>query len=219
MGFQIGAMTVGDILDRGIKLLLARLPTFYAINLIVLSPLLAVIVAIPLMTGEADLGAASGATLLSLLLILILQPIGTAAILQVVAGEFIDQRIGMGPAFAFALRRFGPLLLASIIYGLLVGLGMVLCLVPGLIFLAWYIFVPQVVVVEGVSAGESLSRSKSLTEGYRWRIFGLILLFIVIGLIFQGAISLLGTASIHPYLTGVRCEAPMDRSTCRFPRG
>jgi hypothetical protein len=32
MTFQLGAMTVGDILDRGLKLLLRRLFTFYGIT-------------------------------------------------------------------------------------------------------------------------------------------------------------------------------------------
>ena len=40
MKFPIGAMSVGDVLDRGLKLLLARLPAYYLINLIVLSPLI-----------------------------------------------------------------------------------------------------------------------------------------------------------------------------------
>ena len=38
MKFPIGAMTVGDVLDRGIKLLLARLPAYYLIDLIVAWP-------------------------------------------------------------------------------------------------------------------------------------------------------------------------------------
>ena len=40
MKFQIGAMTVGDILDRGLKMLLANLPAFYLINLLVLWPII-----------------------------------------------------------------------------------------------------------------------------------------------------------------------------------
>ena len=35
MRFPLGEMTVGDILDRGLKLLFARLPVFYAVNLLV----------------------------------------------------------------------------------------------------------------------------------------------------------------------------------------
>ena len=38
MKFPLGAMTVGDILDRGLKMLVGRFPTFFAINLLFLSP-------------------------------------------------------------------------------------------------------------------------------------------------------------------------------------
>src|SRR5262249_22357332 len=53
MKFRIGEMTVGDILDRGLKLLFSRLGTFYTINLIVLLPVLAFQLAMP------ELGLAS----------------------------------------------------------------------------------------------------------------------------------------------------------------
>jgi hypothetical protein len=72
-------MTVGDIIDRGLKLLFARLPAFYIINLIVLSPLIAYEVASPLMveteiaTNDPMAGVGMvGAGLLVLLLTLIL---------------------------------------------------------------------------------------------------------------------------------------------------
>jgi len=181
MKFQIGAMTVGDILDRGLKLLLARLPTFYAINLIVLTPLIVLQVLMPfLMRNEENIAAAALLSLFLLLVVLILtlvlQPIGTAAILHIISQEFIDRRVGLGTAFRFALSRFGPLLGASILVGLMVGFGMLLCFVPGLIFMTWYAFVPQVVVLEGQGVTDSMERSKRLSEGYRWRIFGIIFL-------------------------------------------
>ena len=48
MKFPLGEMSAGDILDRGIKLLFARLPTFYLINLMVLAPAILVQIAAPL---------------------------------------------------------------------------------------------------------------------------------------------------------------------------
>lgn len=193
MKFQIGAMSVGDILDRGVKLLLARLPALYVINLIVLVPIIAYQLLIPLLLmGEpTEITTAALAGLLSsfvlLILALILQPIGSAAILHVISQEFIDRHVGIGPAFHFALSRFGSLLGASILAGLMIGVGM-MCCIPGLIFWTWFAFVAQVVVVERLSASASLDRSKRLGEGYRWRIFGIILL---IGLLSNTIPSLL----------------------------
>jgi hypothetical protein len=184
MKFQIGAMTVGDILDRGLKLLLARLGTFYAINLIVLSPIIAVQLATPV------LGAGLGFLVVPILN-LILQPIGTAAILHVISQEFVDQRVGVGDAFRFALSRFGTLLGASIISGFIIGIGLGCILVPGLIFWTWYALVPQVVVVEGLGVTASLNRSKQLGEGFRWRIFGIICLVLTLMVIILVALALL----------------------------
>jgi uncharacterized membrane protein len=60
--------------------------------------------------------------------------------------------------------------------GLIIVIGFVFCCIPGIYFAVSYAFVGQVVVLEklGVSAG--LQRSYSLTGGYRWRVFGLLLL-------------------------------------------
>jgi hypothetical protein len=192
MKFQIGAMTVGDILDRGLKLLIARLPTFYLISLIVLAPVIFYLLMLPaLMSAESGLGAVVGGGLVVWVLALILQQIGAAAILHVISQEFIDQRVGIGAAFGFALKRFGTLILASILTGLMIGFGLILCIVPGIIFWSWYALVAQVVVVEGLGANAALNRSKDLTAGFRGRVLGLLLLFIVIALIPTGAVQLL----------------------------
>jgi hypothetical protein len=199
MRFQIGAMSVGDILDRGVKLLLARLSTFYVIYLIMLTPLLILQLAMPAL-GLAQPGAANpaqvaaflGGTLLVLFLtFFILQPLGTAAILHVIAQEFVDRRVGVGEAFAFAFRWFGSLLFASILAGLMVMLGFLLCFVPAFIFLVWYVFVGQVVVVEGLKGDKALSRSKELTSGFRWRVFGVFALLVLITLVFGAVTNLL----------------------------
>jgi hypothetical protein len=199
MKFQIGAMSVGDILDRGLKLLLARLPTFYAINLIVLAPTLAGQLALPALVqaalaGESGLSqmlAISVGSLLLSLLTLILQPIATGGILHVIAQGFVDVRVGLGAALGIALRRFGKLLITSLLAGLITAVGFFLCIVPYFIFMVWYIFIAQIVVVEDLWGPTALARSQELTAGYRWRVFGLLLLFVLIGLIFVGVVSLM----------------------------
>src|SRR5262249_39694565 len=105
------------------------------------------------------------------------------ATLYIIAQEFVDRRASLGEAFRFAFHRFGRLLGASILAGIFIGLGMLLCLVPGIIFYLWYCFVGQVVVVEGLGGDKALRRSKELGDGYRGRIFGLVALLFVIGIV------------------------------------
>jgi hypothetical protein len=178
MQFQIGAMSAGDILDRGLKILFSRLPTLCAINLFILSPLLMYQLVQPSLTDRSPELALLW-LLLALLLQLILSPLGTAAMVHVIAQEFIDRHAGVGDAFRFALPRFGTLLGATLMYGLVLGFGFVMCLVPVFIFLSWYALFSQAVVVEGAGAVRSLDRSKQLTQGYRLRLLGVWLLIAV----------------------------------------
>jgi len=197
MRFPIGAMSVGDILDRALKVLMARLPAIYLINLAVLAPMILVQVLAPKIgevVGSMNPGggamaiAVVGTSALVLILLLVLQPIGTAAILHVISEEFAGRHVSAGNALRFALTRFLPLLGTSLLAGLIIGVGFLLLIIPGIIFLIWYAFVGQVVVVEGLSGNDALSRSKALTAGYRWRIFGLLFIFGIIGWI-AGAIG------------------------------
>jgi hypothetical protein len=103
--------------------------------------------------------------------------------------EFIDERVSLGEALAFAVRRFFPLLGASILAGLLIVLGTFMCFVPGIIFTIWYIFVAQVVVVEKVGGMEALNRSKALGENFRWRVFGIWVLIIAIGIALNAGLA------------------------------
>lgn len=202
MRFPLGEMTVGDILDRGIKLLFARLPAFYLINLIVLSPVILLQLAFPFVVDTTHGGRpvnpldpevmfgnrAEG--LLALLLTLLLQPIATAAMLHVVMEEYKGNRVGIGEAFAYAFSRFLPLLGASIVVGLMVGFGCLLCCLPGVYLGVIFAFTSQVVVLERLGVGDALSRSPALVSGYWWRVFGVLLIIIVINVIVQIAVGI-----------------------------
>jgi hypothetical protein len=194
MKFEIGAMSVGDMLDRGLKLLWARFGTFYMITLIVLIPVLIIRLLTPellfpdipqpkgpmteeqaaqlLQTMMIWFGQALALTLLEVVLTLL----ATGATLHVTAGEYVDRHVGMREAFGHVFRRLGPLLGSSILAWLVIGLGFFLCFVPMFIFLTWYVFVAQVVVLEGLSGTGALARSKELSDGFRWRIFGMFVL-------------------------------------------
>ena len=92
-------------------------------------------------------------------------------------------------------RAVQPHLMAVIIAGILAGIGiaigLVLLIVPGLFLLTiWSMLVP-VIVIEGKSAGESFSRSREVVRGNGWNVFGLILLTFLLVAIASGLIQLL----------------------------
>lgn len=195
MRFPLGTMTVGDILDRGLKLLLARLPVFYTINLIVLTPVILVQLAAPFVVegagrpDPATMGAALGVTMFAVLLALILQPICTASILYIVMEEYAGRRRTIGEAFSFALTRFLPLIGASILVGVLVFVGMLMCCLPGIYLGVAFAFVSQVVVLEKLGPIDALSRSQRLVSGFWWRVFGVLFFIGLANLVIQMAIG------------------------------
>jgi len=65
-------------------------------------------------------------------------------------------------------------------YGLLVGLGMVLLIVPGVYFALTYSLAITVMAIEKVSFSEAMTRSKDLVEGNRGRVAIIYLLSFVI---------------------------------------
>jgi hypothetical protein len=106
-------------------------------------------------------------------------------------GAFQDVRgrpFDIGASVQRGLSRFLPVIGAAICAGILVGIGFVLFVIPGLILLTMFFVIVPVCVVEGMGPIQSLGRSSTLTKGYRWRIFAI---YLVPGLIIAIAAAVL----------------------------
>lgn len=101
------------------------------------------------------------------------------------------QEASIGPALQQVLRRLVPLVLVSLVFGILVWLGMILLIVPGiLIGLALCVSVP-VCLIEDQGVFASLARSSALTKGYRGSIFLVGLLYLAVAIVATIAIGII----------------------------
>jgi len=134
------------------------------------------------------------APLIVVVLALFLQPLSTAIILY---GAFQDMRgygVSLSESIARGLSRFPALLGLMVVMTLALIVGLMLLIVPGLILIImWYVAVP-VCVVERIGPIGSLGRSQELTKGHRWKLFGLYLLIVILGVIGERVFSGLGNA-------------------------
>jgi len=73
----------------------------------------------------------------------------------------------------FAYRRTLQIALANILVGIVVGLGFVLLIVPGIIFACKLSMVPYLVMDRNMEAVEAVRTSWNITKGYSWTIFGM----------------------------------------------
>jgi hypothetical protein len=88
------------------------------------------------------------------------------------------QDLSVGQLFSRVQPRLPALIVAGILAGLGIALGLVLLIVPGLFLLTiWSLIVPSI-VLEGKSAGESFGRSRELVKGHGWQVFGVIVITI-----------------------------------------
>lgn len=103
--------------------------------------------------------------------------------------------------------RLNTLAVAGILAGLGIALGFLLLIVPGLYLLTiWSLIVP-VIVLEGAGIMESFGRSRALTAGHRWGVFGRLLVSILViaiaGAIIGGIMQALLPDEIDEYVANV----------------
>lgn len=113
------------------------------------------------------------------------------AVFRILRGD----RPSFGRSITRGLSRLFPLIICATISGIGIAIGMKLLLIPGIMaYCIWAVAVPAC-VVEGLGPMESLGRSCDLTEGYRWPIFGVVLIMMLLTMLVTfGVFYAAGTA-------------------------
>lgn len=101
-----------------------------------------------------------------------------AAVVYVAAADLNGRRPEIGQALRTALRFLVPLIGICLVTFIAVLAGSILFIVPGLFVATIWSMAAPVAVAERLGVGAALSRSASLTVGYRWNVFGMIAGFI-----------------------------------------
>ena len=180
---------VGQIVSECFSLLFSRIGVFFLLTFI------PTLISIAISTGYFGTGMYTGevdpAELMSAfssplsIVVLVVVPmviygLSTALIVCAAYDAKLGRPARIGQYFTIALARVVPVSLVSLVVGIIVGIGFMLLLVPGLYLAALFSVAIVVVVLESMWFG-ALGRSIQLTKGYRWPILGaLILLYLVV---------------------------------------
>ena len=166
------AIDVGEILSRSANILSTR-PLIMVPQLIVL---------VPTLLGDA-LGASSILSplrIITSLLAIVFTVMASGAYPSLVKTVLAGGVLSPMDALGIAYRRFWSLLAATILVVIIVALGTIALVVPGLIFATWYVYTIPAVMLEDKGALEGMSASKDFGRDRKWKTF-LMFLAIAIG--------------------------------------
>ena len=183
--------SVSELVDAAFQVLRASYAQFVMLMGIAYVPWLVVVM---LMTRSLFDGTATGTGGLTRSLAL---SVGGLMWFSVIDGAmtvaasqgYMGKRVDVGDAFRQAFSELGALVGVAIVRGLLIFVGLVFLLVPGLYFLARFFAAPAVVVLERAGLGDSLSRSSTLTDGFKWHVLKTLLLVWVIYMVLSFALA------------------------------
>lgn len=117
---------------------------------------------------------------------IVLSAIGTAigmgACTRVIADAYLGRAPSAGDAMAWVLPHAGRIFVLSAITTIVIFLGLVLLLVPGMILGAGLAVATCALVLESLSPLDAMNRSWHLTRGHRWKVF--LTLVVVLALIY-----------------------------------
>jgi hypothetical protein len=112
---------------------------------------------------------------------------------------------GLNEAYRWGYSKLGKLALCVVLASILEGIGVLLCIIPGIILFVALILVEPIAVLEKDSVLGILRKSAELTRGHRLKIFGAsIVIWILIGLF---SVPEWATQSVAPHFWPVHALA------------
>lgn len=197
---ELRPMGIGDILDTAMRLYIRRFVPFLVIVLIAYVPYSFLDAAVTLgddppfgpesAPGQggplegAGLGTVIGALLVFLFFALVVIPLCQGALIHNISASYLGQEIGAVESYRRAFPRLVRLWIANILVGLAVVVGIILLVVPAVIFSLWFMLTTAVVMLENQSASGSLGRSRELMRGNLGKGFLLLLAVMLLYIIY-----------------------------------
>ncbi len=140
-----------------------------------------------------DLRAFLGGTFLIVTISVISSLLITAGLTAYLTDRVLDRPTNLNACLRVGLSRLLPLLGAGFLVGLGAGIGIIACIVPGIILFVRWNYASQAVVVERAGPIAAIKRSYWLTAGRFWPLLAIIMLsFILAGIVSSVITGILG---------------------------
>jgi hypothetical protein len=185
---QLRPLSIGEILDAGVKIYRNKFATMLKAVAVVIVPVqvLNVLITLSLPDTSTTVGATTTSSdsewagVAALLLIFVINVVSSAlaeaACLKAVSDTYLGTETDWRESLRFGFRRLGALLWLTLIHGVIVLLAFAACIAPGVwLYVAWSVAVP-VLLMEGTRGFRALGRSFNLVRRRWWPTAGILLL-------------------------------------------
>ena len=195
-GHSSGLISVGEIIQTTFRVFFAKAGAFCAIALIVQLPWLL----FELFAGEGVAGADPGISYVRLAALLFASLLISNLMMSTVVfgtlSQMSGQQAGTGEIVSRGLGEILPSLQMAFAAALVFMIGFLLFVVPGLFFTVVFAVIMPVYVVERPGIRGCFERSWALTQGNRWQIFGVLMAFFAIAVVFALLVNALSAAFV-----------------------
>ena len=140
-------------------------------------------------TTTRSFGTFVAASLIGAAIAIIISAALQAALVRGAALATVGDPVDVEASYRYGFRRFGSVLLISILVGIVVAIGFLLLIIPGVIFLTMLSVAVPALIVENRRGTDAMGRSWNLVKGHFWHVLGTI---VVAGLITGIVGSILG---------------------------
>jgi hypothetical protein len=125
----------------------------------------------------------------TMLIAIVLHTLSQAMVLHGAFQVMRDRPFNLAESARIGLHRFFPIIGLGISVAILCWLASILFLIPGIIlYVMWFVATPAC-VVEQLGPFRSMGRSRALTKGHRWKIFGMQLVILIPAFVIGGIIT------------------------------
>jgi hypothetical protein len=131
-------------------------------------------------------------TLIGAIITIVISAALQAAIIRAAAQTTVGDPVDIDQSYRFGFAHFGSVLGASILVGIVVAVGFLLLVIPGVIFLTLLAVTIPVVVIERRGVTAAMSRSWNLAKGHFWHVLGTIVVAAIIAGVIGGIIGAIG---------------------------
>jgi hypothetical protein len=212
---QLRPLGIGEVLDVAIKIYWRNARTLMFLVLFVVGPaqLLLNFVTVSATpedeedflttteTGEVEFDSTELGTLFAglgaaAIISFLASTIATGAAFRAIAESYLGRKPEWRESLGYVLRRLHSVLWVTMLSALLVVLGFILCIAPGVYLLVAFTVAVPVLLTEGVKGRHALGRSRDLVRGRWWHTLAIVFLGALLVGIVAGAIQGLATVFV-----------------------